>query len=431
VGFFVILFACAAAFAAGWVLRHHFWRKQISELFHRIGAKNLEDVARALVQKAESEARLERDLQEIRRLLHMAIHEAPIGAILIDAEGKIQMMNDCAIRLLGARVAPVGRYQWEVIRSAPLASLIENIRRSDRPIQQTFTASDGVQSDYVRATIVPAGQPPFGTLVFLENVKPEEEWRRRKEDMIQTLSHELKTPVSVISGYMELLFDALPEEEIRREVLLPLRQAVETLKNLISDVMTLYRLESSPPTAFERVSFGALAESVNQVLAPIARQRNVSLHWDIARPDPILFGNSTDLNQMLLNLVQNGIIYNRPGGSVFVSTRKEGSYLVIEVRDTGIGISSQDIPRIFERFYRAEKGRSRENGGTGLGLAIVKHIAERHNGKVTVESRVGEGSVFRVYLPLTILEREPETAGPLASEGRAEPTEPNAGSPQT
>jgi two-component system phosphate regulon sensor histidine kinase PhoR len=418
-GFFVVL-ALIAGGAVGWFIATRITGVELARRFHRYNARNLRDVAVALTRELENGNRLQGSLHEAQTLFQSLLQNLPVGVVILDTDGRVTHINDRATDLVGSRVAPLGRFQWEVIRSAALATHIQNARRAERRAQATFTATEGLKTDFVRAIVVPLPDPPGGTGIFLEDVKPEEEWRRRKEDMIQALSHELKTPVTVIAGYMDLLTDAVPDEALRAEIVRPLQQAVDTLKNLITGVMTLYRLESTPVPVFQRVALADLAAQVEALLGPIARQRDISLQWDLPRPDPILYGSPSDLFQMLLNLVQNAIIYNRPRGSVAVSARKEGSRLLLEVRDTGIGISAHDLPRIFERFYRVERGRSRENGGTGLGLAIVKHIVEKHSGEVSVESRLGEGSVFRVHLPLTILDRDPETIRDSSSAG-AEP----------
>ncbi|MHA2621741.1 MAG: sensor histidine kinase [bacterium JZ-2024 1] len=404
-----VIVALAVGVGAGWLLAHRIYQAQISRLFRRVAPRGLIDIASAFARETEEAATLRKSLHQAHAFLQSLVDHIPIGVILLDSEARVTHINDRATAIVGSRMAPLGRFQWEVIRSADLASDIQKARKSSGRLQSTYTASQGLGAEFVRATIVPLPPPSGGLAVFLEDIKPEEEYRRRKEDMIQAISHELKTPVTVISGYAELLWDAVPDESLRTEIVRPLQQAVDALKNLLSDVMTLYRLESTPPPAFERVSLQKIVSEVDALLGPEARRRQITLTWDITRPDPILYGNPADLFQMLLNLVQNAIIYNRPNGSVTVSARKDGSRLLLEVRDTGIGISSHDMPRIFERFYRAEKGRSRENGGTGLGLAIVKHVVERHSGEIKVESRLGEGSTFRVFLPLTVLDRKPES----------------------
>lgn len=417
---FTFLMTLVAGILAGWWLALRLNQHRFRILFRDSGLRSLEDVASTLQKTSEKVNDLTRSVEELRRIIE-DVGKAPLGVIQLNEGGQITQMNDAASDLVGARIAPLGRFQWEVIPSASLASFIQNAFKGQEIAQECFSSKDGIKAEFARVTVVPFQKPPGGAFIFLQDVKPEEEWRRRKEEMVQALSHELKTPITVISGYMEMLLDAIPDTNVRTEIIQPLQKGVENLRNLVHDVMTLYRLESTPIPAFQRIPIQEIVEQVIQLLTPVARQRNVTLHWDVERPEPVLYGVPSDFQTMLTNLVQNAIVYNRENGTVHITGKKEGSHFVLEVRDTGIGISSRDLPRIFERFYRAEKGRSRDNGGTGLGLAIVKHIVERHNGAVSVESQLGKGAVFRVTLPLSILDRaaEPSSTETAVSFGSA------------
>jgi signal transduction histidine kinase len=236
-------------------------------------------------------------------------------------------------------------------------------------------------------------------------VSPDEMRRVNKirRDFVANVSHELKTPATSLRLLAESLEETIDEDPVQARLFAAqLKRETERLSHLITDLLDLARLESQEgvenpvPVDVRSVLMTVLAR-----MRRVARKKNISLQWKRFGPAAqyTVRGDETLLTSMFTNLVNNAVNYTPPGGRVEVTGGFEGSEIVIRVSDTGIGIPESKLPRIFERFYRVDKARSKETGGTGLGLSIVKHIAENHGGQVTVESRLGEGSTFTVYLP--------------------------------
>jgi two-component system, OmpR family, sensor histidine kinase SenX3 len=224
-----------------------------------------------------------------------------------------------------------------------------------------------------------------------------------RRDFVANVSHELKTPATSLRLLAESLEETIDEDPIQARLFAAqLKKETERLSHLITDLLDLTRLESQ-----ERVENPAPVDvrgvlmTVLARMRRVARKKNITLQWKrFGRAAQYsVHGDETQLTSMFTNLVDNAVQYTPPGGRVEVTGGFEGSEIVIRVSDTGIGIPQASLPRIFERFYRVDKARSKETGGTGLGLSIVKHIAENHGGRVTVESTPGEGSTFTVYLP--------------------------------
>ena len=224
-----------------------------------------------------------------------------------------------------------------------------------------------------------------------------------RRDFVANVSHELKTPATSLRLLAESLQETIDEDPAQARLFAAqLKRETERLSQLITDLLDLTRLESE-----ERVE-NPVPVDVRGVLMTVlahmrsaARKKNITLQWKRfgRAAEYTVRGDETQLTSMFTNLVDNAVKYTPPGGRVEVTGGFEGSEIVIRVSDTGIGIPEGKLPRIFERFYRVDKARSKETGGTGLGLSIVKHVAENHGGRVAVESTVGEGSTFTVYLP--------------------------------
>lgn len=224
-----------------------------------------------------------------------------------------------------------------------------------------------------------------------------------RRDFVANVSHELKTPATSLRLLAESLVEIIDEDpEQARHFALQLKSETDRLSRLISDLLDLTRLESEEKvTDPEPVDVRGVLMSVLSRMRPAARQKNITLRWRRAgdAADYTVMGDETQLGSMFANLVDNAIKYTPEGGSVEVSAEADEKSVRVRVADTGIGIPEKKLPRIFERFYRVDKARSKETGGTGLGLSIVRHVAENHGGKVTVESTEGEGTTFTVYLP--------------------------------
>ena len=224
-----------------------------------------------------------------------------------------------------------------------------------------------------------------------------------RRDFVANVSHELKTPATSLRLLAESLEEAIDEDPAQARLFAEqLKRETGRLSQLINDLLDLARLESQEgvenpaPVDVRSVLMSVLARTRR-----VARKKNITLQWKrFGRATHYTVnGDETQLTSMFTNLIENAVKYTPPGGRVEVRGGFEGSEIVIRVSDTGIGIPEGKLPRIFERFYRVDKARSKETGGTGLGLSIVKHIAENHGGRVTVESTLGEGSAFTVYLP--------------------------------
>jgi two-component system, OmpR family, sensor histidine kinase SenX3 len=236
-------------------------------------------------------------------------------------------------------------------------------------------------------------------------VSPDELQRVNKirRDFVANVSHELKTPATSLRLLAESLEETLDEDPVQARLFAAqLKKETERFSHLITDLLDLARLESEErvenpvPVDVRGVLMSVLARTRR-----VARNKNITLQWKRfgRAAQYTVLGDETQLASMFTNLVDNAVKYTPPGGEVEVTGGFEGSEIVIRVSDTGIGIPEGKLPRIFERFYRVDKARSKETGGTGLGLSIVKHVAENHGGRVTVESTPGEGSTFTVYLP--------------------------------
>lgn len=221
-----------------------------------------------------------------------------------------------------------------------------------------------------------------------------------RRDLVANVSHEIKTPLTAIRGFAETLRDgALAEPETAIRFTDRILQQCDRLQALLADLLTLSRLERSEvPAERLRVQLAELLKEAAETLQPVAEERNVDLTTRLeARPE--LDGDPEALSELCLNLIDNAIKYNEEGGRVEALLTCRDGDIVLSVSDTGRGIPESALSRIFERFYRVDRGRSRKEGGTGLGLAIAKHAAELHGGRIEVESTLGRGSTFRVFLP--------------------------------
>lgn len=338
---------------------------------------------------------LERDhLQEI-------LASMSEGVLVVDRDGRAQMINPAFYRLFDLIGDFTGRPALEIIRHPGFARLIEDTLRQGlaqsvqivlpSPERRTLLLASAVLSGGERGAVVAARDTTELTRVA--------DMRR---DFVANVSHELKTPLAAIRGYAETLRDgALDEPPTAKRFTERILSQCRRLQELLDDLLILSRLEGVD-AALDRepVNLDGIARHAVELLSPTAREKRVEIELKEEEPVPPVQGDAGNLERLLLNLLDNAIKYNRPDGKITVRLGRCGGDAVLEVIDTGIGIPAEAIPRIFERFYRVDKGRAREEGGTGLGLAIVKHIAQAHGGQVDVESRIGRGSTFRVRLPL-------------------------------
>ena len=231
---------------------------------------------------------------------------------------------------------------------------------------------------------------------------PDDGERRKREDAA-ALAHELRTPLTVIKGYVETLQDGAIDDRPRaQQYLSTVQRHTENLTSLVDDLLSLSRLDSTAAVPSPRpVQLGKVAQKVSESMTPRAHKMGHKLVLQIADSLAPVIGNPEYLERAMSNLVENAIKYSREDGLIKLIVRAEnaGETIIVEVVDNGVGIAADDVPRIFERFYRIDRSRSRDAGGTGLGLSIVKHIVQAHGGQIEVVSTPGVGSTFRMKFP--------------------------------
>ena len=221
-----------------------------------------------------------------------------------------------------------------------------------------------------------------------------------RQEFFANASHELKTPITSIRGYAELLeSDMIKDEATKKDMISRIKKEADHMNMLIADILEVSKLESNDirPEVM-RVDISLLIGETIETFKPKADEAQVSV-YDYSRPGTFVYADYSHMDEVISNLVSNAIRYNRKNGKVWIYAANEGGFLELRVRDTGIGIPNSECSRIFERFYRVDKGRSRVTGGTGLGLSIVKHILSYYKGTVEVRSKVGSGSEFIVRMP--------------------------------
>ncbi|PYQ65310.1 MAG: PAS domain-containing sensor histidine kinase [Acidobacteria bacterium] len=322
------------------------------------------------------------------------------GVLVVDRDGRAQMINPAFYQLFDLVGDFTGRPALEIIRHPGFARLIEDtLRKRQTQSSQIVLPSPERRTLLLTSAVLSGGER--GAVVAARDTTELTRVADMRRDFVANVSHELKTPLAAIRGYAETLRDgALDEPPTARRFTERILSQCRRLQELLDDLLILSRLEGMD-AALDRepVDLDAVARRAVELLTPAAREKRVEIELQ-EEEVPAVQGDAGNLERLLLNLLDNAIKYNRPDGRITVRVGRDGGEALLEVSDTGIGIPAESIPRIFERFYRVDKGRAREEGGTGLGLAIVKHIAQAHGGQVDVESRMGRGATFRVRLPL-------------------------------
>ena len=327
------------------------------------------------------------------------------GVLILDLQGRVRKMNDAMQAVLTQSFpADIGKHYLEVFRDPELNDLIQITLSSGLGQKRTLSFLSQPEKIYqVQSSLIRDPERKMGgVVVVFHDVSEMKRLERIRQEFVANVSHELRTPLTAIKGYVEALRDENLESSPQAEQFLKVidRHAAR-MEKIVADLLLLSQLESPGRSLRkESIPVSELIQASLDSVHPLGEAKSQVLESKVPADLPHLAGDSQKIHQMLVNLLQNAVNYTPEGGKIAVEARKEEGGIQIEITDTGIGIPAEDLPRIFERFYRVDKGRSRELGGTGLGLSIVKHIAEAHGGRVSVESKLGQGSRFRVFLPL-------------------------------
>jgi len=329
------------------------------------------------------------------------------GLLVVDTRHRISLVNRSFRHLFGLGNSIVGHPILEIIREADLDRLIAETLRTGTPQGHELIISDS-QSNSPRRMQLSAvamkneADTTTGAVVLFHDITQLKQADEIRRDFVANVSHELRTPLSILRGYIETLLDdpGTSRDELER-ILEVMKRHSNRLGVLVDDLLTLARLESANPNLqLSDVRLSELFAAIVHDWAKKFAEKKLSVDIAIAANLPIIRADETRLQEILYNLLDNSLKYTQPGGKIRLQAQRSGEEIALSVSDTGLGISEADLPRVFERFYRADKARSRELGGTGLGLSIVKHIAQMHGGRVEAESKVGRGTTVRVLLPL-------------------------------
>ncbi len=337
-------------------------------------------------------------LSDGKQQLELILEAMGQGVMVLDHDGRITFSNTSLLKVLGTDRDLVGKTPLEVLRRPELESAVKAIL-SGQPIQ---TLEISVGNRVLQANVAPvtsaAGTVNSAVAVFhdLTEIRRTERMRR---DFVANVSHEFKTPLTSIRGFTEtLLSGAKDDPKIAADFLGTIERNARHLEALVSDLLMLARLEAEVPVKKEHFDLMSVVKEEVASRKNALTERNIQISMDC--PDVKIQADRARLATALSNLIDNAILYNKPGGQIRISGETQNGTLKLSVTDTGNGIPNDELYRIFERFYRVDKSRTRESGGTGLGLSIVRHAIESQGGTINVTSRIGSGSTFTIQLPV-------------------------------
>ena len=355
---------------------------------------------------------LARNLQEMMKVneiqqerLMTLIENMGSGLVLIDQKGRVIILNRTFRELF--KIPELEKEKiiyYEIIPFTEIQSVVEEIFVTEKKIKKQITLPFKSGNKYFElyATPIFGNQNEWnGVVLVFHDITELKKLEQTRKDFVANVSHELRTPITSIKGFSETLLDgAMSDEETLKTFLEIILKESDRVQSLVKDLLDLSKIEQTGFQLYER-EFNAhdLLNEVKTILTGRAKSKSIEIVIEGPERFP-LYGDPDRLKQVLINLVNNSISYTHEDGMVILSVVNRKKIAEIRVNDNGVGMNANELPRIFERFYRVDKDRSRNSGGTGLGLAIVKHIVEAHNGYVNIESEVGKGTTVIVSLPL-------------------------------
>lgn len=352
-------------------------------------------------------------IEEVRRVhsaeagnLQTILSSMAEGVIIVDGRHVIRSVNPSLIRILDLRVDPVNQTVLRALRDVHFEEVVSDTLATGKPQSTEVSILAGKESRHLALTATPLQAPSGGentVLLICHDVTRLKQLEDVRREFVANVSHELRTPLAIFQGYLENLLDnpTLPRAELVG-ILEILKKHSTRLNALVEDLLIIARLESRKEKLnIEMIEPRGLIEDIVADWKVRADKKEIKITAECDANAPDFEADAFRIEQVMNNLVENALKYTESGGSVWVRGSASPFGIEIRVEDSGIGITPQDLPHIFERFYRADKARSREQGGTGLGLSIVKHIAQLHGGSVHAESTYGKGTSIILRLPLT------------------------------
>jgi len=370
-----------------------------------VGSDEIATLAQAMNAMADEISRKLDTITEQRQTQEAIMTSMVEGVVAVDRDERVLSINRAAADFFETSgMDSTGRFLHEVVRNSAMQQLVAEILTTGESVAAELSTG-GKKVRYLQASgsiLHDANGTALGAVVVLNDVTRIQELESVRRDFVANVSHELRTPITLIKGYVETLQEgALQKPEDAEKFLEVIARHTDQLNQLIEDLLSLSRIEQSPRIEFES---GPLSKDLDMAVTecePKAREKGITLTIEGKR-DYDLLANHHLIQRAISNLIDNAVKYSPQGAPVEVKVSQADNEVVIDIVDHGCGIDSRHLPRIFERFYRVDKARSRELGGTGLGLAIVKHIVQTHRGRVTVDSTVGKGSVFSIHLPIGV-----------------------------
>ncbi len=365
------------------------------------------DLARALNQMIDSLREQIGDLSEENRQLDIVLDNMGDGVLIADEMGRIQLINENGANMLKTSVDKAWRRSFaEVARHHQLIDLWQTCREQKRQVEGAVEIG---RNQFLRVFVTPFEEnDKLGFLVILQDLTQIRFLQTVRRDFVSNISHELRTPLTSLRAVVETLQDgALEDSLVAHSFLERAERELDTLTQMVEELLELSRIESGEvPLRLEPTDVGELIFDALDRLHPQAERADIAIDVQVAERLPMVSADSERMQRVVANLVHNAIKFTPANGTINITARLNNSAdaqaeVIMSVKDDGMGIAPDDLPRIFERFYKSDQARTRGGSGTGLGLAIARHLVEAHGGRIWVKSKPGKGSTFFFTLPVS------------------------------
>ena len=363
-------------------------------------------ITKALNHMAQKLNEVFKQLSHEKNQIEAVLSAMSEGVMVVSEKGRIILTNNTFKEMFNLSDDPFQKPYWEVLRNGEVIKLIEGVLENWKPDKKEIFYLYPEERYYL-ANVIPLNSPEKEVIVVMFDITEFKRLENIKADFIANVSHELRTPLTAIKGYTETLEEeAFESPQDQKHFLSIINRHADRLINIVSDLLVLSEVEGmdtlskeNENTNFEEVNIDEIIKSSLEALKTKASEKGLEVSFETTLSGHIISANRFLLEQMFINLIDNAVKYTPENGKIGIEISSRNKEVVVEIYDTGIGISKESLPRIFERFYRVDKTRSRKMGGTGLGLSIVKHIVIIHGGKIEVQSEEEKGSRFIITLP--------------------------------